>query len=130
MCDNLSFKLCTCEKVKPNQSYWTIKRFINSDWTTFETGRCFYPNYQNNDKEFIEMIGILLNSQMCFDNEFKPANDDVLNLTFYQKDGNVLKAEFEFKDNEWQHNISISEHLNNHTIIYRGIIEIKDDFIS
>lgn len=85
MCNDVFFKLCTCEKVKINQSYWTLKRFIDSDWATLEIGRCFYPDYQDNDKDFIENIKILLNSKNCFDNDFNPENDDILNLNFYQK---------------------------------------------
>lgn len=128
MCNDVSFKLCTCEKVKLNQSYWTLKRFIDSDWMTLEAGRCFYPDYQDNDKDFIENIEILLNSKNCFDNDFNPENGDILNLNFYQKYGSIFKVEFEFINDKWQHSISISEHLNNHRIVFRGMIEFKNHF--
>lgn len=122
MCNNLSFKLCTCQqKLEPNTSFWTLKRFLDCDWQELEMGRCFYPKYSDNDKEFIEKINNCLNTANCFDNDYMPQNNDVLNLTFYQQD-RQLKLEFYFDNHQWKHSLSISEHLNQKHIVFRGVI--------
>lgn len=122
MCDNLTFKLCTCQaKLEPNTSFWTLKRFLGCDWQELEMGRCFYPNYSDDDKKFIKQINVCLNTNNCFDKDYTPHNNDVLNLTFYQQD-TALKLEFYFDNNQWQHSVSISEYLDQKRIVFRGVI--------
>lgn len=77
MCDfSQGFKLCTCSKVtiapfldskqpvKPDFSYWILKRCDSRDWMNAEIGRCFHPNFSQNALENAEFIGYYLNTEL------------------------------------------------------------------
>lgn len=127
MCDfTQDIKFCTCENLLGGGSHfsiWTLKRYINQDWISLERGRCNTTTYENSEQANAELIWLHLNTQDCFDFNYRPANGDVLNIQTAANTDETVKYEFIFTDNQWQLAESISDHLNAKLVIYKGYLK-------
>ena len=126
MCDFVKgLKLCTCPEPLPNlkvASTWTLKRYFNTDWMNLELGRCGLITYATNEKEISNLICLHLNTENCFDFDYKPVEQDTLNLELVLDTNKILKYEFAFENGQWELAESVSDHLNSKLIINHGYI--------
>lgn len=119
------FKLCTCATTLPKGvPYWELKSWANAnDITLVEMGRCMNLTYDKNKQDFANHILSLLNQNCVFDFDYTPAQDDILNLTFYDND-EPIKFEFYFNGKAWLIQNELSEHLNRAMIVHQGKVMI------
>lgn len=127
MCDlNQDIKFCACRNLAADNSHfssWTLKRYIDQDWTKLEIGRCNMTAYKNSEQANAELIWLHLNTQDCFDFNYKPENGDILNIKTAVDTNETVKYEFTFTDNQWQLAESISDHFNAKLVIHKGYLK-------
>lgn len=126
MCDSSKeIKLCTClNKVTKdkNVSTWTLKRYFMADWMALEGGRCGLMAYNSNEQDIADLLGLHLNTEDCFDFDYQPAEQDVLNLNIVISSDKTVKYEFVFRNGQWELAESISAHLNSKLVVNRGYV--------
>lgn len=117
------FKLCTCgETITQGMDYWQLKRLgIANNFFDLEMGRCMNLSYDMAGHLLADKILHSLNHANPFDFDYTPMQHDILNLTFYQN-GNSIKFEFYFDNNQWYQEMTLSEHLDKKMIAFQGLI--------
>ena len=114
-------KLCTCSDIDKSDSSWTLKRFKEDDWMDLESGRCLFPDY--NDENIIIGEDILRQlDNNFFDFKYVPEEDDTLDIVI-SISGKKIPYEFIYKNHQWKIEGSISAHLNKKNIIKKGILQ-------